>query len=288
MLGGGAADLHTCPGGSFLTTLANEGDSVVFQFQGGTEFSCSKMIEVECGAPAFQVQANSGTVYSEFLIYWEEYDPSRISAATQAFDPNSALSTRKDMGIKAGMAKLDQAFYYSGEASAAVEGYPGYTGTPLTVTQTTYKAIVCDDWNKFWSGIDSSLCADERPESTTLTGETPEQVMQRQDFGLGKPTAGQYDAEARGWKTFGGQGQGTTATGWKESTSPTCEKRYMMVLVMNKNASPGATQPLSLELKSVPFAATPYATVLTKSVGALNLAIQASVVAGSMLYTALY
>ena len=32
MLGGGAADLHTCPGGDFLTTLATEGNSVVFEF----------------------------------------------------------------------------------------------------------------------------------------------------------------------------------------------------------------------------------------------------------------
>lgn len=32
MLGGGAAGLHTCPGGSFLTTLASEGDSVVYEF----------------------------------------------------------------------------------------------------------------------------------------------------------------------------------------------------------------------------------------------------------------
>lgn len=61
-----------------------------------------------------------------------------------------------------------------------------------------------------------------------------------------------------------------------------------MVLVMNANASPGPTAPLSLELTSLPFAATPQATLVTKSVGALNLGIQASIVAGSMLYTALY
>ncbi len=81
MLGGGAADVNTCPAGEFLTTLANEGDSVVFEFSGG-EFSCSKMIEVECGAPAFQVQPKAGTVYSEFLVYWEEYSQERITAAT--------------------------------------------------------------------------------------------------------------------------------------------------------------------------------------------------------------
>jgi hypothetical protein len=63
MLGGGAADSNTCPAGEFLTTLANEGDSVVFEFIGGVEFSCSKMIEVNCGAPAFQVQPKAGTVY---------------------------------------------------------------------------------------------------------------------------------------------------------------------------------------------------------------------------------
>ena len=32
MLGGGAAGVHTCPGGSFLTTLSNEGESEVFEF----------------------------------------------------------------------------------------------------------------------------------------------------------------------------------------------------------------------------------------------------------------
>jgi len=111
--------------------------------------------------------------------------------------------------------------------------------------------------------------------------------MQQQDFGLGKPTAGEYSTATRGWKTFGGQGQGSTATGWKAPGAATCEKRYMLVLVMNKNATPGATAPLSLELKSVPFAATPQATVVTKSVGALNLALYASLVAGSLAYTAL-
>jgi hypothetical protein len=64
MLGGGAAPGHTCPGGSFLTTLSTEGASVSFDFTGGTVLSCSKMIEVECGAPAFQVQETSGTDYS--------------------------------------------------------------------------------------------------------------------------------------------------------------------------------------------------------------------------------
>jgi hypothetical protein len=190
------------------------------------------------------------------------------------------------MGIKAGMARLDQTFQYTGEGTDSVQGYPGYTG-PLTVTKTTYDAIVCDDWNKFWSGIDSSLCADERAAYTTETGQTPADVMQRQDFGLGKPTTGKYSTDTRGWKTFGGQGQGSAATGWKAPSSTTCEKRYMMVLVMNKNASPGATAPLSIELKSVPFAAIPQATIVTKSVGALNLAIQASLVAGSVAYIAL-
>mgnify|MGYP006118828695 CR=1 FL=1 len=128
------------------------------------------MIEVECGAPAFQVQSTSGTVYSEFLVYWEEYAPASITPATQAFDPNSPVSARAEMGIKAGMAKLDQGFYYTGEGGGAVEGYPGYTGSPLTVTTTNYEAIVCDDWNKFWSGIDSSLCADERAAYSTETG----------------------------------------------------------------------------------------------------------------------
>ena len=112
--------------------------------------------------------------------------------------------------------------------------------------------------------------------------------MQRQDFGWGRPTAGQYSTETRGWKTFGGQGQGSTAAGWKDSSSATCAKRYMMVLVQNKNPTPGASQPLSIELKSVPFAGTPQATVVTKSVGALKLGIQASLLAGTMLYTALY
>ena len=78
------------------------------------------------------------------------------------------------MGIKAGMAKLDQDFYYTGEASEKIEGYPGYTGAALTVTTTNHAAIVCDDWLKFWSEIDASLCADERAAYTTTTGETPE------------------------------------------------------------------------------------------------------------------
>jgi len=93
--------------------------------------------------------------------------------------------------------------------------------------------------------------------------------MQQQNFGLGEPTAGQYNADTRGWKTFGGQGQGTIATGWKNTASPTCEKRYMMVLVMNKNASPGATDPISVEFKSVPFSNIPQATtVVAKSASA--------------------
>ena len=39
------------------------------------------------------------------------------------------------------MAKLDQDFYYTGEASEKIEGYPGYTGAALTVTTTNHAAI---------------------------------------------------------------------------------------------------------------------------------------------------
>ena len=106
MLGGGAEGVLTCPGGGFLTTLSAEGDKVVFDFMIGRH-SCSKMIEVECGAPAFQVQTTSGTVYSEFLVHWLEYDPKRITPATSAFVAGSAIAARGAMGIKAGMAGMD-------------------------------------------------------------------------------------------------------------------------------------------------------------------------------------
>jgi hypothetical protein len=34
-------------------------------------------------------------------------------------------------------------------------------------------------------------------------------------WGLGKPTSGQYDISAGGFKNFGGQGQGQDEFGWK-------------------------------------------------------------------------
>jgi hypothetical protein len=61
-----------------------------------------------------------------------EYGHKSINPATKAFVSGSALSERFDMGIAAGMARLDQYFEYSGLASDKLEGYPGYTGAALT------------------------------------------------------------------------------------------------------------------------------------------------------------
>lgn len=61
-----------------------------------------------------------------------------------------------------------------------------------------------------------------------------------------------------------------------------------MVLVMNKNTVPAPTTSLSVELKSVIFAAIPNSNVVVISVSALNLAIPSSLLCLNMIYTFLY
>ena len=65
------------------------------------------MIKAQCGAPAFRVKP-VGTVYSDYLIFYEEYDSSLIPAATSAFNPNlSTTEERNSMAIMLGMARFD-------------------------------------------------------------------------------------------------------------------------------------------------------------------------------------
>ena len=108
-----------CPAGDFLTVMNEPGETIDFSFVGGN-MACSKMIEVKCGAPSFRIRESVGVNYDEFLVYYLEYDASKITGSTTGIDPNADIHTQGAMGVKVGMARNDQTFYYAGKGSDSV------------------------------------------------------------------------------------------------------------------------------------------------------------------------
>ena len=84
LLGGGAEDYWSCPDqNNFIKTIYQIGDTISYTFPGG-KMSCSKILKVTCGAPAFRVKPYS--VHPEgYKIWFLEYDIEKLKSATGVF-----------------------------------------------------------------------------------------------------------------------------------------------------------------------------------------------------------
>ena len=124
MLGGGASDGEICPNNEFIHTLENIGDEIKMTFPGGN-MSCTKTLEVKCGAPAFRVlpESKAAVVYR---VWWLEYNAANIETAKFEFTKNVLYADRLKSGHRAGMAQLGQTFEFTGLSSKLPQGYPGY------------------------------------------------------------------------------------------------------------------------------------------------------------------
>ena len=78
--------------------------------------SCTKKIEVKCGAPAFQVLPSSKAAVV-YRVWWLEYNPADIEPAKFEFSKNVLYANRLESGHRAGMAKLGQTFEFTGMTS---------------------------------------------------------------------------------------------------------------------------------------------------------------------------
>jgi hypothetical protein len=106
LLGGGAADYVTCPDvNNFIKQIDTIGDTVTYVFPPGL-MSCSKMLHVTCGAPAFRVKPFS--IKPEgYRIWFLEYDISKLKSAIGNFSSLSTYDIRKYESIAAGMSRID-------------------------------------------------------------------------------------------------------------------------------------------------------------------------------------
>ena len=124
MIGNGAEGGQICSNTPFVQILEKIGDTIDFTFPGGN-MSCAKTIMTKCGAPAIRVLPSSIGAYI-YKVWFLEYDSTQIEVAEKMFTEDVPFDSRNQTGVMAGMAKLDQEFWFSGLASDHVQGYPGY------------------------------------------------------------------------------------------------------------------------------------------------------------------
>ena len=106
LLGGGAENYLTCPdANNFIKKIDTIGNTVTYVFPPGL-MSCSKMVHVTCGAPAFRVTPFS--IKPEgYKVWFLEYDISFLKSATGNFSSLSRHDVRKFESIAAGMSRID-------------------------------------------------------------------------------------------------------------------------------------------------------------------------------------